>query len=63
MIEREQAGLVANPGSIEDIIAKARELLDDGELRRKMGQNGRHYAQNTFDIQAITDKFQTAMGL
>ena len=63
LIEREQAGLVANPGSIEDIVAKARELLGDGELRRKMGQNGRHYAQNTFDIQAITDKFQAVMGL
>jgi len=63
LIEREQAGLVANPGSIEDIIAKAKELLADGDLRRKMGQNGRHYAQNTFDIQSITDKFQAAMGL
>ncbi len=63
LIEREQAGLVANPDSIEDMVTKARELLHDSELRRKMGQNGRHYAQNTFDIQAITDKFQTVMGL
>jgi len=63
LIEREQAGLVANPDSIEDIIANARQLLGDSEMRRKMGHNGRHYAQNTFDIQAITDKFQTVMGI
>ncbi len=63
LIERENAGLVANPDSMDDIIAKARELLGDDELRRKMGQNGRQYAQTTFDIQAITDKFQAVMGL
>ena len=58
---REEAGLVSEPGDGAALVANARRLLDDAELRKQMGQNGRSYAERAFDIDAIADRFASLL--
>ena len=51
-----QTGLIAKNEDIDDISNKISQLLDDDNLRRKMGEAGREYAkQHNWSI--IIDKF------
>lgn len=52
------AGLVVPPGDGEAFIAAARTLISDGDKRKAMGANARAYAEKTFNIRSITDKFE-----
>ncbi|HTJ56946.1 MAG TPA: glycosyltransferase family 4 protein [Devosiaceae bacterium] len=56
-IMRAAAGLVAAPNDPPAMLANARRLLDDAALRQQMEQSGRRYAESTFDIAAIGQKF------
>ena len=51
------AGLVASPNDMEGFLANARSLATNADLRTRMGQNGRAYALETFDIDRISDQF------
>jgi colanic acid biosynthesis glycosyl transferase WcaI len=57
-----EAGLVVAPGDTAGLIDAARRLLDDPALRDRLGRNGRAYAERTFDIAAITDRFEALWG-
>lgn len=56
-VVRADAGLVSRPDDPAALLVDARRLLADGELRARMGANGRRYAVAQFDIAAIGDRF------
>jgi glycosyltransferase involved in cell wall biosynthesis len=56
-IERAKAGFVVAPGDRAGFIARIDQLLADGELRARLGANGRAYAEETFDIAKIAGRF------
>ncbi|MDB5528491.1 MAG: hypothetical protein JWR51_1594 [Devosia sp.] len=55
---REGAGLVAAPGDKAALIRHGHTLLEQPELRARMGQAGRAYAEKAFDIEAIAARFE-----
>lgn len=55
------AGLVASPNDTPAFIEAARRLLDDEPLRRRFGLGARAYAENHFNIDAITAKFESVL--
>jgi glycosyltransferase involved in cell wall biosynthesis len=57
-VTREGAGLVAAPGEIEALIQHAQTLLEQPELRARMGRAGRAYAEKAFDIDVIAGRFE-----
>ncbi|MDB5536871.1 MAG: hypothetical protein JWQ65_1746, partial [Devosia sp.] len=57
-VAREGAGLVAAPGDIEALVQYARALLEQPELRARMGRAGRAYAEKAFDIDLISARFE-----
>ncbi|MBT8342275.1 MAG: glycosyltransferase family 4 protein [Desulfatitalea sp.] len=58
IVNEQKAGFVVAPDKIDDFISGAKTLVSDKALRRTMANNGRLYAENTFDIQRITDQFE-----
>ena len=52
------AGLVSAPGDTAGFMANAKRLADSPELRREMGAKARAYAEATFDIARIGDRFE-----
>ena len=57
-VVRAQAGLVAEANDVDAFVAAAHRLHLNPTLRRSLAQNARGYAQRTFDIDAIADKFE-----
>ena len=60
-VTRANAGLVASPGDAAEWLRHAERLLQDRDLRQELAQNARSYAQETFDIDRITDRFEELM--
>lgn len=58
IVERNGAGLVVPPKDNAAFVEAARTLLGDAEARAEMGRSARAYAEATFDIEAITDRFE-----
>lgn len=56
------AGLVSTPGDTAGFLANAKRLADSPELRREMGAKARAYAEATFDIGTIGDRFEKLIG-
>jgi colanic acid biosynthesis glycosyl transferase WcaI len=56
-IEANGAGIVVDPGDSEGFVDAARRLIDDPALRTRMGSSARRAAEETFDIDIITDQF------
>jgi colanic acid biosynthesis glycosyl transferase WcaI len=61
MIENVGSGLVVEPGDEAAFKKAARRLLEDAELRGDLSRRARAYAEATFDISAITDKFELVL--
>jgi glycosyltransferase involved in cell wall biosynthesis len=61
IIETSGAGLRVDPDDAEGLVEGARRLLGDAKLREKLGAAGRAYAERTFDIEAITDRFESVL--
>ena len=57
IVAREQSGLIVDPHDIDGFIESARTLLNDKNLRIRLADNAVRYAQNSFDIHPITDRF------
>jgi glycosyltransferase involved in cell wall biosynthesis len=57
-VEQARAGFVIAPGDEKGFLAAARRLASDAELRAELGRNGRAYAERTFDIGHIGDRFE-----
>ncbi len=54
-----QAGWVVPPLETEDFLSAADSLVMDASLRTRLAANARDYAEKTFDIRAICNKFET----
>lgn len=57
IVAREGAGLVVSPGDAEGWNRAARTLLADAALQARMGAAGRAYAERTFAMGAIAERF------
>jgi glycosyltransferase involved in cell wall biosynthesis len=58
VVERAESGLIVPPGDAQALVDAARRLLGDLALRAELGQNAWRYAQRTFDIERIGDRFE-----
>jgi colanic acid biosynthesis glycosyl transferase WcaI len=58
LIEREAAGLVAEPGDTTQLCKCIAELAGDSGRRRAMGDNARQYAERAFNLASIADRFE-----
>lgn len=52
-----KAGYCSNPDNLKGFLAQIEHLLHQPVLRKEMGENGRAYAEKTFDIQNIEKQF------
>nr|NIP33260.1 glycosyltransferase family 4 protein [Candidatus Saccharibacteria bacterium]NIP39873.1 glycosyltransferase family 4 protein [Candidatus Dadabacteria bacterium]NIW78208.1 glycosyltransferase [Calditrichia bacterium]NIY23240.1 glycosyltransferase [Candidatus Dadabacteria bacterium] len=59
IVKENDAGLVVDPSDISKFIANAKILLNDNAMRARLGQNGRKYAKNNFNINKISGKFES----
>lgn len=57
VVHRAKAGLVVSPDDPQAVIATAEQFLRDRDLVARCGQNGREYAERTFAIDRIADRF------
>jgi colanic acid biosynthesis glycosyl transferase WcaI len=58
LVEEMEAGIVVPPNKNEMFLEEVKGLIGDERLRAKYGKNARRYAENTFDIEKITDNFE-----
>jgi glycosyltransferase involved in cell wall biosynthesis len=56
-----RAGLVVDPADRRGFIDAARALLADHSARADAARSGRAYAERRFDIEAITDRFESVL--
>jgi glycosyltransferase involved in cell wall biosynthesis len=57
-VERAAAGLVVAPSDGAAFLAALRRLVDDPLLRCTMGESGRAFAEATFDIARVAERFE-----
>ena len=60
-VERAGAGLIVDPTDEAGFMAAAELLRSDPAMRAEMGRNGRQYAERTFDLAAITTRFENVL--
>jgi colanic acid biosynthesis glycosyl transferase WcaI len=53
-----ETGIVVPPDEPDEFLGAVQRLVADGNLRQKYGKNARKYAESTFAIEKITDKFE-----
>lgn len=58
IVERNEAGEVVGPEEKTAFLEAADRLLSDAARRHHLAQNARRYAEQHFDINAITDRFE-----
>jgi putative colanic acid biosynthesis glycosyltransferase WcaI len=61
VIHESSAGIVVEPDDAEGLEEGARRLLSDPGLRERLGAEGRSYAERTFDIRTIGDRFEVIL--
>lgn len=61
VVESSGGGLLVEPDDSGGLVEGARRLLGDAELRARLGEAGRAYAERTFDIHAIADRFEEVL--
>ncbi len=61
IVERAHAGVVITPGDHAGLIAAVRRFLQDQPAREAAGAAARAYAEAAFDIDAITDRFESLL--
>lgn len=59
IVARAEAGLLGDPRDEDAFLDNARQLRQDADLRSRLGQNARAYAEKTFDIEEIADQFES----
>lgn len=55
------AGLVVDPDDDEGFVSAAMQLIEDGGVRERCAVAGRQYAEQTFDIESIARRFESAL--
>ena len=61
IVERNGSGVVVEPADRDGFVDAAERLLCDAALRTTLGRNARKYAERTFDIGAIGDRFEAIL--
>ncbi len=61
IVSEQKSGLVVRPGGRTVWLQSADALVDDDDLRERMGANGRSYAEATFDIETIGNQFEDVL--
>ena len=61
VVRRSGGGVLVEPGDEADLVASATRLLDDVGLREALGRRARRYAEETFDVGTIGDKFEAIL--
>jgi len=61
IVQNSQAGYVVEPADVSALLEKAERLFADKILCEKFAQNARHYAEENFDIERITDRFEALL--
>jgi glycosyltransferase involved in cell wall biosynthesis len=61
VVESSGGGLLVEPDDAGGLVEGARRLLADDELRARLGTDGRAYAERTFDIGPIADRFEDVL--
>jgi glycosyltransferase involved in cell wall biosynthesis len=61
VVARSGGGVVVAPNDSEGWLRSARSLASDQSLRRRLGTNARRYAESTFNIVRIADRFETLL--
>jgi putative colanic acid biosynthesis glycosyltransferase WcaI len=57
------SGVCVEPGDFSGFLEAARRFQTDASLRERCGKAGRAYAEKNFDIEAIADRFEEAIGI
>ena len=57
IITDSRSGLVVDPGDTAGFVAAGTRLVEDEALRRDAGQKARNYAEETFDVARIGERF------
>jgi len=57
VVEKAEAGLVISPDSTEEIVSAARSLMENDAERARYAENARAYAERSFAIAGIADRF------
>ncbi len=58
VVAREEAGIVVDPTDIPAFICAADRLQRDAGLRRRAAQRGRTYAERTYEISEVANRFE-----
>jgi colanic acid biosynthesis glycosyl transferase WcaI len=61
VVARSGGGIVVPPRDTRAFVAAAQELLADWERRAELGRAARSYAETTFDLAEITDRFEAVL--
>jgi glycosyltransferase involved in cell wall biosynthesis len=61
IVQRAGSGIVVDPRDQLEFIEAATQLLDNPDLRRGLGGRARDYAERTFAIGAVADRFETVL--
>ena len=61
IVTRERAGVVVPPSAETAFAREAAHLLEDDPRRASMSRHARVYAEQTFDIERITDRFEAVL--
>jgi glycosyltransferase involved in cell wall biosynthesis len=61
VVRRSGGGVVVEPGDAGDLVANATRLLADTRLREELGHRARRYAEKSFDVTSIGDKFEAIL--
>lgn len=61
IVDENGAGIVVEPDDVSVFLESAERLREDKKIREQMGKNGRKYAEEHFDIEKITDRFEAIL--
>lgn len=59
IVSESNAGLVVDPKEETSFLDNASKLIEDSQLRERMGRNARAYAEANFQIESICQMFET----
>ena len=62
IVTKISAGSVVEPTDIGGFCTSAQQLINSPELRDQFAKSARNYAETHFDIQRISDQFETILG-
>jgi glycosyltransferase involved in cell wall biosynthesis len=60
-VVRADAGVVLDPDDDSGFLKAALQLRADRDLRQRLAENARAYAEHTFDMKSITDRFEMVL--